>query len=242
MKEGAIEIPDYALALKDSIGAEVVDVTVDVAELGLDDVLSTSFVGYEDFLAEVPLIKVAVSAYTAYRSFEAHHFQEKLVSFINKMNSRVATPEEIQRFKSKFTKNDKRQSKQVEYLLTIIDSYVGRDKPEMLAALYIAFLDGLISWQEFTCYAETIGRFLPGDYEWLEGHDDYRASEGEVDAAALRLAGLGLVLETDNGNPFTVRGNGNVTITSASLESAARRVHEYTRTGFGDRLVEMLAR
>ncbi len=242
MKERTIEIPDYASALKDSIGADAIDVTVDIAESGLDDALSASFGDYEDFLAEVPLVKAGVSAYKAFRSFEAYHFQKKLVAFINKMNSRVATPEEIRRVKSKFTKNDKEQNMQVEYLLTIIDGYVGRDKPEMLAALYIAFLDGLIDWQEFTCCAETIGRFLPGDYEWLESHADYQACEGEVDAAALRLAGLGLVIDADNGNPFTARDNGNVAITSASLENAARRVHKYSRTGFGDRLVEMLAR
>jgi len=239
MNETIPETSGYIAAFKNSIGADIIDVPLDYAEIALDKTLDVSIGEYGDMLEDVPILKTAISAYRLYRGFATHHFLKKLTAFINKINRQLATPEEIERFKAKFTNNDKERNKQIEYLLTIIDSYVGAEKPEILATLYIAFLDGLINWQEFASYSETLGRLLPGDYSWLASHPRYQAAENEINSVALRLAGLGLLLE-GNANAFVPRGNGNICITPASIQRVAECTHVYIRTDFGDKLVAIV--
>lgn len=51
--------------------------------------------------------------------------------------------------------------------MILIDRYIGVEKPQQLAKLYLAYLDGVIDWNELTKYAEVVDRFLPGDSEFL---------------------------------------------------------------------------
>jgi len=239
--ESNLAAADYVSALKDSIGRDAVELTADYAELALDDAFEAIVDDSGSIFESIPFVKTAYGAYKVYKGFSVRHFLKKLVVFINEINNHAATAEQVDRYKEKLNDSDKYRNDQLEYLLIVIDKYVGYEKPQMLAALYIAYLDGLLDWQELVCYSETIDRLLPGDYEYLEATSVERRRVEDASAALLRLIGLGLMVETSQSNPYVQRESGNIGITWDSLSKAAERKHEYSRTGFGGKLVAIVS-
>lgn len=223
-----------------SIGPCQGDLAIDYSELVIDGSLNHAIDGYEGILEGVPLVKTAVGAYNAYKGISSFYFAKKLIAFLRKVKDRSASECETNWFRDRFSKSGKDQNKYVEYLLTMIDRYVGYDKPQMLAKLFIAFLDEYISWDELVCYAEALEKLLPGDFAVLAKADAYRQQATETPSAVLRLVGLGLMVETNRPSAFVTRQNGNVGITWGSLSAVQKNEIEYSRTTFGSKLVDII--
>ena len=111
----------------------------------------------------------------------------------------------------------------------------------MLAKLYLAYLDGVIIWEEFTMYAEVIDRFLLLDAGKLISSDGktivHRNIGGEY---VLRLVALGLMTEITDISPFAEDGNGGIGITWGTLTKSVSTDKIYIRTEFGDKLANIL--
>lgn len=223
-----------------SIGSCQGDLVIDYSELTIDGLLNEAISGYEGIFESIPIVKTAVGVYSAYKGFSSFHFVKKLVSFVQKVNERVASEDEAKWFRDRFSGSDKDQYRYVEYLITMIDRYVGYDKPQMLAKLFIAFLDECISWEELVCYAEALEKLLPGDFSVLANSDVYRQEVVATPSAVLRLVGLGLMVETSRPSAFVPRQNGNVGITWDSLNAVQKNEIEYSRTTFGSKLVDII--
>ena len=96
----------------------------------------------------------------------------------------------------KFSENEVFRKQELEYLLILIDRYIGLEKPQMLAKIYLAYLDDKINWVELTQYAEVVDRFLPGDKEFLLKHKEcYHKVSIPIPDAFLRLVALGIYEE-----------------------------------------------
>lgn len=52
----------------------------------------------------------------------------------------------------------------VSFRAIIIDRYIGNEKTQMLAHLYLAFLDKKTDWNSFAEYSEIADRLLPSDF------------------------------------------------------------------------------
>ena len=64
-------------------------------------------------------------------------------------------------------KDQKIRNKELAYLMVVLDKYINLDKPQMLAKIYLSYLNGEIIWNEVMKYSEVIDRLLPGDIELL---------------------------------------------------------------------------
>lgn len=223
-----------------SIGSSQSDLALEYSELVIDGVLNETISDYGDILKSIPIAKTAVSAYNAYKGFSSFHFTKKLISFIKKVNERAASEKDTNWFREKFSESGKGKYEYIEYLLTVIDRYVGYDKPQMLAKLFTAFLDEYISWGELMCYAETLEKLLPGDYSTLSKSNVYNQRVTETPAAVLRLVGLGLMVETSRPSAFVPGQDGHVSITVGSLSAVQKNEIEYSRTTFGSKLVDIV--
>ena len=107
------------------------------------------------------------------------------------------------------------------------------EKPQQLAKLYLAYLDGVIDWNELTKYAEVVDRFLPGDREFLlKERALYHTILVPIPDAFLRLAALGIYEEymTDISVPTTL---GSITI-------PAKQQKTFKTTAFGEKLQDIL--
>ena len=91
----------------------------------------------------------------------------------------------------------------VEYILIILDRYIGFDKPQILAKIYLSYLGGKITWDDFARLSEVIDRFLPGDYFVLTCPGDaIHANKNDLDAF-LRLSALGLMREDKSTDTYS---------------------------------------
>ena len=129
----------------------------------------------------------------------------------------------------------------MEYILILIDRYIGFDKPPMLAKLYLAYLNGEIIWEEFTMYAEVIDRFLLLDCRTLISDvTTFHTMRDSGSDVILRLVALGLLVE-----------DRTITLTEAKKiikgeTKSASRMHSdsqkktYKRTDFGRKLANIL--
>ncbi len=189
-----------ALSFGNSLSEDVAGIVGEYAELGLDALVE------EGLFKDIPLVSTVASVYRIGQSIREKHHIVKLISFLNEIHTGIADEDNRQKYREKFATNKKFRNQELEYILILVERYISFEKPQMLAKLYFAYLDGAISWDEFTKYAEVIDKLLYGDVQYLKSsnlssikNDDYAID------AVLRLQSVGLVAQnvtpTTNYNP-----------------------------------------
>lgn len=230
-----MEEQSLAFSFSNSLTEEVSGITGEYAELGLDALVEDGI--YKD----IPLVSTAVSVYRIGKSIRERHHIAKLISFMNEINKGVADEEKRQKYREKFTSNEKFRNHELEYILILIDRYIGFDKPQMLAKLYLAYLDGEIIWEEFIMYAEVIDRFLLLDCRTLvsEATTFHTLSDSSADSI-LRLVALGLMAEDKSITTIEARKAIKGETRSAGKMSSDSKKKKYKRTDFGRKLANIL--
>lgn len=148
-------------SFSDSLKDETAECLSNIIEVGLDSILDDGIV------KDIPFISTAVSLYRIGNSIRDRHNLKKLAVFLQEINSGCQSEEKRQEYAEKFCEEQKFRNNELEYVLVLIDRYIGYNKPKMIAKLYLAYLNCAVSWDEFCAYAEIIDRFLPGDAELL---------------------------------------------------------------------------
>lgn len=127
-----------SLSFGNSLTEDVAGIVGEYAELGLDVLVE------DGLLKDIPVVSTAVAVYKIGKSIHERHHIAKLISFLNEINKGIADEEQRQKYREKFNGNEKFCNKELEYILILIDRYISFDKPQMLAKLYLAYLDGEI--------------------------------------------------------------------------------------------------
>ena len=224
-----------SLSFGHSLTEDVAGIVGEYAEFGLDALVE------DGLLKDIPVVSTAVAVYKIGKSIHERHHIAKLVSFLNEINKGIADEEQRQKYREKFNGNEKFRNKELEYILILIDRYISFDKPQMLAKLYLAYLDGEIIWEEFTMYAEVIDRFLLLDAGKLISSGGKTIVHRNMgDEYVLRLVALGLMTEITDTSPFVEHENGNIGITWGTLTKSISTDKVYKRTEFGDKLANIL--
>ena len=204
-------------------------------ELGLDALVE------DGLFKDIPIVSTAVAVYRIGKSIRERHHIAKLISFLNEFNKGIADEEKRAKYRQKFISNETFRNPELEYILLLTDRYISFDKPQMLAKLYLSYLDDEIIWQEFTMYAEVVDRFLMLDCNTLTGDAEKiivpRNIGGE---SVLRLVALGLMTEITETSAFVRGNNGNIGLSMEGLKKATSRNRTYKRTEFGEKLANIL--
>lgn len=209
-----------SLSFGNSLTEDVAGIVGEYAELGLDALVE------DGLLKNIPVVSTAVAVYKIGKSIHERHHITKLVSFLNEINKGIADEEKREKYREDFTTNEKFRNQELEYILILTDRYISFDKPQMLAKLYLAYLDGKIKWDEFMQYAEVLDRLLPGDIYLSK--DGFKYARNKSDSQQ-RLAALGLMRGVIPKSPEQ-RG----------VISSAPSDLEYTLTRFGSVLIKIL--
>ena len=178
-----------ARSFGNSLSEEVPSLIGEYAEIGLDALTE------ESLFKDVPFISTAVSIYRIGKTLRERNHIAKLISFLTEMNNGIANEKERLKYQEKFRNNEKFRTKELEYVMLLIDRYVSFDKPQILARLYLAYLDDNLTWGEFKKYAEVIDHFLPGDLQELQKGNQYDVHYLNVSDSLLRLISMGFVME-----------------------------------------------
>lgn len=224
-----------AKSFGDSLTEEVSGLVGEYAELGLDALVE------DGLFKDVPVISTITAVYRIGKSIRERHHIAKLISFLNEINKGIANEEKREQYREKFTSNEKFRNQELEYILILTDRYIGFDKPQMLAKLYLAYLDGKIIWEEFIMYAEVIDRFLLLDCRTLvsEATTFHTLRDGSADII-LRLVALGLMAEDKSMTVTEARKVLKGETRSASQMSSDSKKKKYKRTDFGRKLADIL--
>lgn len=214
-----------SLSFGNSLTEEVAGIAGEYAELGLDALVE------EGLFKEIPIVSTAVAVYRIGKSIREKHHVAKLISFLNEINNGIVDGEKREVYREKFATNEKFRNQELEYILILTDRYIGFDKPQMLAKLYLAYLDEFINWMTFIKYAECIDRFLPGDQLVLDSTEIEKAQYNDNYDAVSRLEALGLIGRKVEVVPIYHEQEQNLELKNSD---------EYTLTGFGWKLKQIL--
>ena len=225
-------------SLVNSITKESSSIISDFAEITLDSVLE------DGFLKDIPFVSTAISLYRIGKSVHEREHIRKLASFLDEIRQHTLDEATREEYLRKLRENPKKRDKELEYVLIIIDRYIGYDKPRMLAKLYLAFLHEEISWDEFAVFSEVIDRLLPNDYPALLDADyNYIAKDGLGSEPYLRLAALGMIYEQNGNPPYATYGQGDnacYLFNSGTISRAFSNEKAYKRTDFGNKFVRII--
>ena len=224
--EADLNVKTLSLALNETLKAESVGCISELAEVGLDSVLE------EGLLRNLPIVSTAVALYKIGGSIKDRHNLKKMIVFLNEINNGIIDEQKRQAYRQKFSSKDTFRNHEIEYLLVLIDRYINYDKPQMLAKLYLAYLDNKLKWDELTMYAEVLDRFIYGDLDMLKKGNQYSVPVDNMPDSLLRLISLGLMVESEQPihTPTTL---GSITIPVPTQK-------DYVVTSFGAKLIEIL--
>lgn len=224
-------------SFSNSIGSDILEFTGEALEFTLD-----ACSGEDSILKDVPFVGTAVKLYSIGSKVHDKHNFYKLRSFVEAVNTGIGEVGELEKRREKFLANATFRKQELEYLLILIERYVGFAKPNMLGKLYVAYIDGIIDWNELTMYAEVVDRFLPGDYEKLHSAKQFITVYNLGSESLLRLMALGLLAEESQHGMWEDDGRGGFAVTTATMQRVANREKKYVRTEFGQKLVEIMNR
>jgi len=213
-------------SFSDTLKDESLRASGNIAEAGLDNILN------DGVLKNIPFFSTIISIYHIGTGIKDRHNIKKLAIFIDTLNSGIENEVKRKKYIDMIQSNEKKTKKELEYILVLIDRYVGYSKPPMLAKLYLAYLHQNINWEKFVIYAEVVDRLLPLDEELLfvsfPMNLDYmndRSPNNRLDAYA-RLVSLGLMSEDIKQKSL--------------LKSNKRDTKHYKITTFGKKFVEII--
>ena len=230
-----MEEQSLALSFGNSLTQEVSGVIGEYAELGLDALVE------DGLFKDIPVVSTVTAVYRIGKSIRERHHIAKLISFLNEINKGIVNEEKREEYREKFASNEKFRNQELEYILILIDRYISFDKPQMLAKLYLAYLDGEIIWEEFTMYAEVIDRFLLLDCRTLTSDADvYIVPIKRTGDAIQRLVALGLLVEDAKATSLFHESKGHFAVSSESMKRFSSDERHYVRTEFDDKLANIL--
>lgn len=209
-------------SLEDSLTENMFDTVGDLAEVGLDAVMD------DGILKDIPILSTVVGLYRIGHTIRERHTIKQLALFVAELNKGCADDRRRKQLLEKLNSDTRKSKQEIEYILVVLDNYLEYEKSQMLAKLYIAYLEETITWAEFAEYASMVKQLIPGDLKLLE--ERHMVRKQSQCAELLRLSSLGLMYQQDS----PLFPDGDYTVIKNELAS-------FTITEFGDKFIEIVA-
>lgn len=224
---------NLVVLFENSLGIDIAEFTGDAVEFGVDLCMD------DGILKEIPFVGTAFKLYSIGSKVYDKHCFGKLYSFIATINSSNCSKEDQEKRRKKFVEDKSFRKQELEYILILLDRYIGFEKTQQLAKLYLAYLDGKIDWITLTKYAEVVERFLLGDIVVLCSSEHFKTIRDEDTDTLQRLIALGLVIEAIRKS--NVQEDGKRTVIIDAPEVMELRERSCKRTCFGEVLVKLIS-
>lgn len=217
---------DLSFSMSQSITEECSELVSSIAEVTLDSVLE------DGLLKDIPIIASAISVYKLGASLRERHELMKLYYFVKSFNNGMQDEEQREKYILNFQNDQKIRNKELAYLMVVLDKYINLDKPQMLAKIYLSYLNGEITWNDVMKYSEVIDRLLSGDVELLAAGMRENVNYQNVDDGILRLVALGLMVSFPDKTEYN----------NHTIAIADGRNQNYMWTKFGETFVNILTK
>lgn len=147
-------------SFEDSILKESIDIGIDMAEIGLDSLLSNGL------LKEIPFFNTFYKISNIAVSVHDRFFLQKALTFIQEVNQGKASAADRLAHKQELDSNPKKQNKELSFVLASIDRHFQICKSKILARFYTAYIDPSndYNWSDFCVLAEILDQISIFDF------------------------------------------------------------------------------
>lgn len=119
------------------------DLTIDYLDIGLDMITDNQII------KNIPVVKTLFTFFKAGMSIKDRFFAKKLLIFANQIYAGNPSDIEIQKRKKAIKNHEKWIEKEIEEIVLFIDKFDFAYKAQMLAKLYVSFINGIISYDKY---------------------------------------------------------------------------------------------
>jgi len=178
--------------LKDSILESGFDVTIDYAELGLDNLINS--ISGNEILQNIPIVKTLYSICKAGLAIQEMHLLRKTLIFINEFRSKEIKPKKLLKYKKKLSENPFYVQEELGRVLILLNKFLDDSKAVILAKLYRNFVKEKIDWEQFCEFTDITERMFLSDIKvLLHGYSNNGVNLDEFQNYHLdRLISIGL--------------------------------------------------
>ena len=157
-------------SFRDSLFSKNTDILIDISEYTIDNFIKSS-----DTLTDFPIIKTIVSVLKgAYNIYDRNLLKNTLV-FIQELNSGIIDEEKYIAYKTTIEHNPNKCEKELGRVILILNNIIDVSKSKMLARLFKAYINKILTWEEFCEYSEIVNRIFLEDIALLK-----KINDGEV--------------------------------------------------------------
>lgn len=156
---GTSLIPSF----KESVFSNVVDIAIDLSEVGIDSCLESGI------LEDIPFVNVLYKLGNIAVSIRERHFLQKTLVFIQEINDGNVSDVDRDQHKKRLESNPKKMEKELGYILVSIDRHLQSVKSKILARFYAAYLDSSskYDWVDFCILSEILDEVSIYDFDAL---------------------------------------------------------------------------
>ena len=157
-------------SFRDSLFSKNTDILIDISEYTIDNLIKSS-----DTLTDFPIIKTIASVLKgAYNIYDRNLLKNTLV-FIQELNSGIIDEEKYISYKTTIEHNPNKCEKELGRVILILNNIIDVSKSKMLARLFKAYINKILTWEEFCEYSEIVNRIFLEDIALLK-----KINDGEV--------------------------------------------------------------
>ena len=160
MKSPIKTLEEYGLTLFNPEGADLIETYADIA---LDD---RELLG--EIALDIPVTRTLAAAVSAVSTFRDYILIKKWIAFQKEFQAGTVSEEALRKRKDAAEKREQWVMREIELLLTRIDSINDKRNVEILSRVYIAYLNRECSWELFEETAQILERFIYSDGEQLK--------------------------------------------------------------------------
>ena len=157
-------------SFRDSLFSKNTGILIDISEYTIDNLIKSS-----DTLTDFPIIKTIASVLKgAYNIYDRNLLKNTLV-FIQELNSGIIDEEKYIAYKTTIEHNPNKCEKELGRVILILNNIIDVSKSKMLARLFKAYINKILTWEEFCEYSEIVNRIFLEDIALLK-----KINDGEV--------------------------------------------------------------
>ncbi len=138
------------------------DNIMELGEIGLDCLLDDSI------LKEIPFIKTIYGITKTGFAIREKHMFNKTIQFIQYINNLGKGNDKFEEYKKELKLNNEKCLKELERVLILIDRYIEVGKVNILARLFLNYIESNISWDDFAELSIILDNIFIKDLKELE--------------------------------------------------------------------------
>ena len=186
------------------------DPSLDILEIGIDSIFEN------EILKSIPIAKIFFGIGKAIINLHDRNLLKQTFEFIKSLNNKEISEEKLNKYKNKISDISVAE-KELGRVLILLNSFIDKEKSQILALLFRAYVNEDISWESFCEYSEVISRMFVSDFSLLIDIHKNKTTETKTNNRhqADRLSSLGLI----NRSMSTIRVINNNQITDYYLST-----------------------